>query len=78
MKTVNSEINFNPIPVTILIETEEEYDALVEARFALCSSDIDSEQWGEGVREVWVKTLEVIAEEAANVNKNSEIVMNKP
>ena len=73
IETVNSEVNFTPIPVTILIETEEEYDALLKARTSLCSSDIDHEQWDEGTREVWVNALEVIAERAANVFWDREV-----
>ena len=78
IETVNSEVNFTPIPVTILIETQEEYNALLEARTKLWSYDIDREQFDMTVRDIWVKTLKVIACTAQDIGENREIVMIKP
>ena len=71
IETVNSEVNFTPIQVTVLIETQEEYDALLEARTKLWSSDINPAQFDVTVRDIWVKTLKVIACTAQDIGENN-------
>jgi len=51
---------FNPITVTIVIESQEEYDALEQAGGCLIDSEIDA-MYSKSYRDVWVRTLEVIA-----------------
>jgi hypothetical protein len=53
---------FKPIAVTILIETQAEYDAIIEAKRNLTVCEIDSDH-DEDNRQVWVDLLDCIADD---------------
>jgi hypothetical protein len=53
---------FKPIAVTILIESQVEYDALNEANCNLTSDQIYEGYTGDH-REVWVELIDCIAED---------------
>jgi hypothetical protein len=51
---------FKPIAVTILIESQVEYDALIEAKCRLTPCEI-YDGYDEAYREVWVNLIDCIA-----------------
>jgi hypothetical protein len=53
---------FKPIAVTILIETQAEYDAIIFAKRNLTVCEIDSD-YDEDNRQVWVDLLDCIADD---------------
>jgi hypothetical protein len=53
--------SFQPREVTIVIETEEEYDALILARGMLLAVEIN-DKYDFKTRQVWVNILETIGE----------------
>jgi hypothetical protein len=53
--------SFQPKEVTLVIETEEEYDALILARDRILAVEID-EKYTFSTRQVWVNILETIGE----------------
>ena len=55
--------DFQPITVTILIETKDEYNALLTAEKKLSRSGISDEFTYEH-RDAWITTLELIARRA--------------
>lgn len=66
MKAINNDAvvptGFQPIAVTILIETQAEYDALYSANSNLTADQIYS-GYDDDHREVWVDALDCIAED---------------
>lgn len=60
IKSGKSEVSFTPIQVTLVIESQVEYDALVEAARNLTADEIH-EGYDEAEREVWVRLLDCIA-----------------
>jgi hypothetical protein len=66
MKAINNDTvapkTFQPIAVTILIETKEEYDAIMEAKRNLSPCEIDY-GYDEDHRAVWVDLIDCIADD---------------
>ena len=66
MKAIYNEVlvptPFQPIAVTILIETQAEYDAIREAKCSLTVCEIDSD-YDEDLRSVWVGLIDTIADD---------------
>lgn len=60
IKQTTKEVGFRPIELTLVIETQEEYDALVEAGNSLDVFDRDGAH-SFNVRDVWADILDTLA-----------------
>ena len=58
--TKNNHIVFQPLTITVTIETQDEVDALLLARDQLCMTEIDKQYTFED-RCIWVDMLEELA-----------------
>jgi len=61
IKSSKSEVSFTPIQVTVVIESQLEYDALVEAARNLTPCEIH-EGYDEEERQIWVDLIDCVAE----------------
>ena len=68
IKQTTTDVGFRPIEVTLVIETEEEYEALRVAAGYLDDFDI-CESHPLEVRKMWVFILESIAKECTRCRK---------